>query len=140
MSRGPLAPALFVVTCLTGCAAQAPASRTAPASARDAPASRTVAAQALDIRPASVDAAVPADEYPQEARAASFEGSVLLKIFIDETGRVREAKVLDDPGHGLGDAAARTALAHFRFKPRRPDGNPVAGWYRFTVTYELPPR
>ena len=138
MSRGllcPLAPALLAVTCLTGCAAHAPESRPVPAPATDAPESRAVPGPVLDTQPAPVDASVPAEAYPQEARDADFQGSVVLKILIDETGRVRDAKVLKDPGHGLGEAAVRTVLTHFRFRPM-----PVAAWWTYTVTYELPRR
>ena len=65
---------------------------------------------------------------------------MLLKILIDDTGRVREAKALRDPGYGFGEAAMRSAIAHFRFSPPRLQGRPVATWWSFTVTYVLPRR
>jgi TonB family protein len=64
---------------------------------------------------------------------------VVLKLTIDATGRVRSARVLQDPGHGLGAAAVRTALRHFQFKPAERGGQPVACELTFYVTYELPP-
>lgn len=78
-------------------------------------------------------------DYPQEALAAHAGGSVVLKVLVDETGRVRDAEVLRDPGHGLGEAAKRSAMAHFRFHPPLRNGRPVAAWFTFTVTYEPPP-
>ena len=65
---------------------------------------------------------------------------MLLKILIDDTGRVREAKALRDPGYGFGEAAMRSAIAHFRFSPPRLQGRPVATWWSFTVAYVLPRR
>ena len=83
---------------------------------------------------------IPASEYPREALAANAQASVVLGILIDETGRVREAKALRDPGWGFGEAAMRSAIAHFRFSPPRLHSRPVAAWWRFTVTYVLPRR
>jgi TonB family protein len=83
---------------------------------------------------------IPASEYPREALAANAQASVVLGILIDETGRVREAKVIREPGHGFGVAAMRSALAHFRFSPPRLHGTPVATWWVFTVMYVLPRR
>jgi len=72
--------------------------------------------------------------------AANAEALVVLKILIDETGRVREAKVLRDPGHGFAEAPMRSAIAHFRFSPPRLQGKAVASWWVFAVNYELPLR
>lgn len=80
---------------------------------------------------------IPSFEYPQEARVANAQAPVVLSILIDETGRVRDAKVVRDPHHGLGEAAASSAIAHFRFSPGRLHGQPVATWLTFTVVYRL---
>ncbi len=140
MILGSLTPALLALTCLTGCAAHAPESRPVTPVAAGASENRTVSAPNLETQPEPVDVVVPSAEYPQGALEANFQGAVALKILIDETGRVREAKALNDPGHGLGDAAVRSALAHFRFSPGRFHGQPIATWWKFTVLYELPRR
>ena len=119
------APALLALAVLAGCAARAPESR-------------PVRASALTTQPEPLDVTIPASEYPQEALAADAQASVVLGILIDETGRVREAKVFREPGHGFGVAAMRSALAHFRFSPPRLNGRPVATWWVYTVTYVLP--
>ena len=51
---------------------------------------------------------------------------------------MRRAKIIDDPGHGFGAAAVKSALAHFRFKPGQVNGKPVAVEVNFRVTYESP--
>lgn len=145
MSLGPPAPGplglgfLTFLAILAGCAARAPESRPPSPPAEDVSKSPPLRASALDPQPASIHAAVPTPGYPQEALAAHAQGSVVLNILIDETGRVRDAKVLRDPGHGLGEAAARSAIAHFRFKPMQLHGEPVASWWTLTVKYEPPP-
>jgi protein TonB len=95
-------------------------------------------AAALTVQPEPIDVEVPTGEYPQAALDAGFEGSVILKIVIDATGRVRRAVVVKDPGFGLGAAAIKSALHHFRFKPAEVNGKVTATEWTFTVTYELP--
>jgi periplasmic protein TonB len=135
-----LREALLALAVLAGCAARAPERRPTPRPAEAAPQSPPVRPSALTTQPKPLDVTIPSSEYPQQALAANAEASVVLKILIDETGRVREAKVLREPGHGFGEAAMRSAMAHFRFSPPRLHGTPVATWWPFTVTYELPPR
>jgi len=95
-------------------------------------------AASLTVQPEPLDTDIPKSEYPQQALDAGFEGSVILKIVIDANGRVRRAVVIKDPGYGLGAAAVRSALKHFRFKPGQLDGKATATEWTFTVTYELP--
>jgi protein TonB len=134
------APALLALAALAGCAARAPESRPTPPPAEATPQSPPVPASALTTLPEVLDVTIPSSEYPRRALAANAEASVILRILIDETGRVREAKVLREPGHGFGVAAMRSALAHFRFSPPRLHGTPVATWWVFTVMYVLPRR
>jgi periplasmic protein TonB len=95
-------------------------------------------AAALTVQPEPIDVEIPKSEYPKEALDAGFEGSVVLKIVIDPTGRIRSAKFLKDPGYGLGAAAVKSALRHFRFKPAEVNGKVTATEWTFTVTYEVP--
>jgi len=88
--------------------------------------------------PEPVEVSVPRGEYPPEAARAGVEGEVKLRLLVDETGQVRQATVLRDPGYGLGPAAARIARRFFRFKPARLGGEPVATEIPFTVLFELP--
>ena len=97
----------------------------------------TVPPSKLETQPAPIDLFIPSYEYPREALIANAQAPVLLRLLIDETGRVRDAQVVRDPHHGLGEAAARSAIAHFRFSPARFHGQPVATWWLFTVIYRL---
>ena len=62
----------------------------------------------------------------------------MLKLLVDETGKVVEASAVDDPGHGFAEAAVRIAKRYFRFQPARRGDEPVATWLRFTVRFEAP--
>ena len=71
--------------------------------------------------------------YPAEARKLGIEGKVRLRVDIDTKGRVVGVKVLQDPGGGLGKAAAK-AIKGFLFSPAIGlGGKPVD--YRITYTY-----
>jgi TonB family protein len=132
--------ALLALIVLAGCASSTPESRPTPPPVEAVPQSPPVRASELTTQPVPVDVAIPPSEYPREALAADAEGAVVLKILIDQSGRVRAAKVQRDPGYGFGEAAMRSAIAHFRFSPARLNGRPVAAYWTFTVTYMLPRR
>jgi protein TonB len=84
------------------------------------------------------DCRPPADEYPAAAQRLGIEGLVVLVLTIDETGAISDARVVDDPGHGLGPAALATIRRHCRFEPARRGTEPVATSLKFKVRFELP--
>jgi protein TonB len=80
----------------------------------------------------------PTDEYPEAALRLGLEGVVVLVLTIDETGAIADVRVVQDPGHGLGDAAAGSVRRHCRFEPARRGDDRVATSFRFKVRFELP--
>jgi protein TonB len=56
---------------------------------------------------------------------ANVQGNVTLYAVIHSDGTVGEIRVLASPDDRL-DALARTALAHWKFRPATKDGQPVA--------------
>jgi protein TonB len=75
-----------------------------------------------DVPPKPVHVTRPA--YPPRAFEQGIEGTVVLSVLIDSQGRVVRAKVVDSvPGL---DKAALECVVHWRFKPARKDGRPVA--------------
>ena len=113
-----------------------PASRAAAGPAPDGvgPLAR---AAALTVQPEPIDCTIPANEYPKEARDVGFEGSVDLRIVIDSSGRVHRARIIKDPGYGLGAAAAKSVL-RCRFKAGEIDGKATAVEWDYKITYEIP--
>ncbi len=68
--------------------------------------------------------------YPEEAKKNEIEGTVLLKLTIDENGNVTEVKVIKGLGYGL-DEASVAAIRKFKFKPATKDGENVV----YSITY-----
>jgi protein TonB len=73
--------------------------------------------------------------YPQLALAARKEGTVILQAVIDETGNVREVKVLRSVQ--LLDDAAIQAVANWRFTPTLLNGTAVPVVMTVTVAFAL---
>jgi TonB family protein len=67
--------------------------------------------------------ALPMPAYPEIARNARAQGSVEVRIIIDEGGNVIEAQAVS--GHPLLRAAAVTAAREAKFSPTRLSGEPV---------------
>jgi protein TonB len=63
-------------------------------------------------------------QYTDEARAAGLEGTVVLDLTVDETGKARDIVIVTGLEHGLSDAAKKALLA-CRFSPGEKDGKPV---------------
>lgn len=101
-------------------------------------AEKYVAPTQVTVLPRPVSVEIPKGEYPPDALAQGLEADVILKLLVDETGKVAEATALGDPGHGFAAAAVRIAKRYFRFEPARRGSEPVATWLRFTVRFEAP--
>lgn len=101
-------------------------------------AEKYVAPTQVTVLPRPVSTDIPQDEYPPDALAQGLEASVVLRLLVDETGRVAEATALGDPGNGFAEAAVRIAKRYFRFQPARRGDQAVATWLRFTVRFEAP--
>ena len=75
-------------------------------------------------------------DYPDEARKARFQGSVLVYVEVDEQGRIRSVRVEKPVGLGL-DEKAIEAVKQWRFRPATRDGRPVAVPARIDVSFHL---
>lgn len=64
-------------------------------------------------------------EYTQEARAAKFQGKVVLYVEVGPDGEPRNTRVLRSLGLGLDEKALR-AVRQWRFAPGMKEGQPVA--------------
>lgn len=75
--------------------------------------------------------------YPDLARDAGVEGNVVLLVYIDETGRVRNALVQSSPGLPALDDEAKKAAYKCTFKPARQQGQPVGVWYSIVMQFKI---
>ncbi len=75
-------------------------------------------------------------EYTEQARAARFQGTVLLYVEIEPDGRARNIKVQRSLGLGLDEKAVE-AVSKWKFKPGQKDGVPVTVQATIEVNFRL---
>jgi len=78
----------------------------------------------------------PDAQYPEEARKADWQGSVLLSLVVDETGKAVNIKVIRPLGMGLDEEAVE-AVSQWKFKPGMKDGKAVPVQVQIQVTFRL---
>lgn len=74
--------------------------------------------------------------YTEPARKARVQGSVIVRLTIDERGEVSEVVVLKGLPLGLTEQVER-AVRQWRFEPATVDGKPVSVYYHLTVHMSL---
>jgi protein TonB len=75
-------------------------------------------------------------DYPLAAKSSKTEGTVILLAYIDETGEVKDVKVIKDIGFGCGDAAAK-AFANAKFMPAVKNGKNISIKAAIPVKFQL---
>jgi periplasmic protein TonB len=75
--------------------------------------------------------------YPESARRQGVEGTTLLKIHVNDTGRVEDVLVERSAGHEDLDLAAIEAVKQWRFEPARRGKQSVAVWVMLPVRFAL---
>lgn len=76
-------------------------------------------------------------QYPRDAAVAQIEGYVTIQFTIDETGSVRNPKVIDSKPPRVFDREAIRAILRWKFKPRVVDGQPVQRQAAQTIEFTL---
>lgn len=81
----------------------------------------------------------PAPRYPRPALLARHEGTVTLRVLVDETGRPLEVLIETSSGHRTLDRAAREqVLERWRFHPAQRNGRAVSAWALVPIEFTLP--
>ncbi|MGH9722396.1 MAG: energy transducer TonB [Bryobacteraceae bacterium] len=75
-------------------------------------------------------------EYSEEARKVKYQGTVILAIEVNPSGRPMNIRVASSVGLGL-DEKAIEAVAKWRFKPAYKNGKPVASPATIEVNFRL---
>ncbi len=114
-------------------AAAAPAGVAAPAAAAASPADSAMAAPMDPSIPVVLKRVEPV--YPPKARRDGVQGTVVIKVLVDEKGQPAEVRVVKSVA-GL-DNAAVAAVARWTFTPAKKDGQPIAAWVMVPVKFEL---
>lgn len=107
-----------------------------PAPSMDTPQAPAVETAPVEAHLAYVSAPAPA--YPKTAISRRMEGTVTLRVLVDETGKPVEVEIERSSGHALLDTTARDqVMAAWRFQPATANGKAVRAWARIPVTFDL---
>jgi protein TonB len=94
------------------------------------------AGSTLPARPLASTHTIP--PYPPMAVRFGYEGTVRLRIAVDQHGNVVSADVLGSSGHAdLDEAAIGWVKAHWRYEPAMQNGNAVSAATNAVVTFRL---
>lgn len=99
------------------------------------PDARWYTARQVDRRPELMTPTLPV--YPEQARSRGIEGSVVVEVHIDETGRVHDIQILEANPPGVFDAAVLEAYGQARYRPALLDGRPVRYIGKYRVLFKL---
>jgi len=104
------------------------------ANARPAPPEGTFRVGGGVTAPSLVEKFEP--RYSEEARAAKYQGAIVLSLVVGEAGYPRDVRVLRGLGMGL-DERAVAAVSAWRFKPGMKDGMAVPVFATVEVNFKL---
>jgi periplasmic protein TonB len=75
--------------------------------------------------------------YPSASRRAGEEGTVRLKVLVDEKGRPRDVALANSSGFARLDQAAMEAVRKWRFAAATDGTNPISAWTQVAITFRL---
>lgn len=75
-------------------------------------------------------------EYPRFARRLGKEGKVVLRLFIDEHGRLISVEIVEKAGYGFDEAAIEAVKAS-SFQPAKINGRPVSCKAILPISFRL---
>lgn len=74
--------------------------------------------------------------YPEIARKAGVEGTVVLHVLVDKEGNIRNVRVIKGLGAGLDEAAIESAK-NSKWTPAIQNHRPVAVWVSLPIRFKL---
>jgi protein TonB len=98
-------------------------------------AQKTFTYSEFDKAPVLIESVEPT--YPELAKQAGIEGSVLLRLLIGENGKVISASIIQSDVTPAMEKAAIAAARQFRFKPAQKRGRPVRAYMAFPVAFKI---
>ena len=123
---------------------QAPAVVTAPAAEPIAPTApppvAAAAPPAAAVSEPRFDAAYldnPAPTYPALSRRIGEEGRVVLRVFVDASGRANEVQIKSSSGSPRLDQAAQDTVARWKFFPAQRGAEAIGAWVLVPIVFNL---
>lgn len=75
--------------------------------------------------------------YPPASRRANEEGTVRLKVLVDESGRPKDVQIAQSSGFSRLDEAAKQAVRRWRFQAAMNGGQAMSAWTQVAITFRL---
>lgn len=79
----------------------------------------------------------PPPVYPRAARRRGMEGEVILKVLVNEKGRVEELELVSSSGHRVLDRSALAAVRRWSFTPGRRGDEAISMWVTVPVRFVI---
>lgn len=88
-----------------------------------------------DTMPQIID--YPQPKYPESMEKAGIQGTTILRLLVDEEGRVKEVRVMESSRHRPLDEAAMQAATKILFKPGKVSDKAVPCYVSVPYRFEL---
>ncbi len=75
--------------------------------------------------------------YPPQSMRAHEQGTVMLRVLVDETGVPQRIEIARSSGHTRLDAAARESVSHARFRPVMRNGRATSAWGIVPIEFRI---
>jgi TonB family protein len=75
--------------------------------------------------------------YPEQLKHAGIAGTVVVWVFVDTEGKVRNTQVHESSGNDVLDNAALSAVREFEFIPARNDDEVVPVWVAIPIVFTV---
>jgi protein TonB len=75
--------------------------------------------------------------YPPASVRAREQGTVMLRVLVDQTGVPQQVEIARSSGHARLDAAARESVMHARFRPVMRNGEATSAWGLVPIAFRL---
>ncbi|MGB7293389.1 MAG: energy transducer TonB [Thermodesulfobacteriota bacterium] len=79
----------------------------------------------------------PKPRYPMLARRKGYEGTILLRVFVLETGGVGKVELEKSSGYEILDESAFKAVKDWVFIPGKKNGEPIPSWVTVPIKFQL---
>jgi len=79
----------------------------------------------------------PAPRYPRMAKRRGYEGTVLLEVFVNREGKVKELRIFHSSGYPVLDKAALSSVKKWVFESGKRGDESIEMWVKIPVRFRL---
>ncbi len=79
----------------------------------------------------------PKPRYPMLARMKGYEGTIILRVFVLESGGVGNVQLEKSSGYEILDESALNAVKDWIFIPGKKIGEPIPSWVTVPIKFQL---